>query len=106
MVARVTVSLSDEVVGLLDAEAAELGVPRSQLVQESIVSYLGKTREERRLDARRRSMIAAMERMRSMQERFGRQDRRSSAHILREIRDADDAATLCECERGAGRSDD
>lgn len=100
MYARVTVSLPPELLERLDADAAETGASRSELVQESIASYLGKTAEERAAEERRQRMLSALEGMRTFH--IGREiaDDRPSLEILREVRATDDSAPL----RGQGRS--
>ena len=94
MPAKVTISLPDELLSRLDAEARELGVPRSELVQESLTTYLGKTAEERQVEARRERMLWALEQMRTMHERYPVYDDRPTLEILREIRETDDSASL------------
>lgn len=94
MTARVTISLSDDLLSRLDAEADALGVPRSELVQESLATYLGKTAEERANEARRARMIEAFEGMKTMQDRYEILDDRPSLEILREVRETDDSAPL------------
>lgn len=94
MTARVTISLSDELLSRLDAEADALGMPRSELVQESLATYLGKTAPERARDAKRARMLDVIEGMRTFH--IGREvlDDRPSLEILREVRETDDAAPL------------
>jgi predicted transcriptional regulator len=94
MTAKVTISLPDELLERLDAEARELGVPRSELVQESLASYLGRTTDERAEEARRARMLEAIEGMRTMGERYPILDDRPSLEILREVRETDDSAPL------------
>jgi predicted transcriptional regulator len=94
MTAKVTISLPDELLDLLDAEARELGVPRSELVQESLATYLTKSAEEREAEARRARMLGALEGMRTMHQRYPVYDDRPSLEILREIRETDDSAPL------------
>lgn len=102
MTAKVTISLPDALLERLDLEARELGVPRSELVQESLASYLGKTADERAEEARRARMLEAIEGMRTMH--IGRTicDDRPSLEILREVRETDDSAPL----RGMNRDDE
>lgn len=94
MTARVTISLPDDLLDRLDAEAGELGVARSELVQESVASYLGKSAQERAAEARRARMLEAIEGMRNFH--IGREvrDDRPSLEILREIRETDDSAPM------------
>lgn len=94
MTARVTISLPDELLERLDAEAEAAGVPRSELVQESLATYLGKTADQRAQDARRDRMLAALEGMRTFHLRYPIQDDRPSLEILREVRETDDSASL------------
>lgn len=94
MTAKVTISLPDELLERLDAEARELGVARSELVQESLATYLGKTTDEREAEARRVRMMDVIERMRTFDQRYPTYDDRPSLEILREIRETDDSAPL------------
>ena len=94
MTAKVTISLPDELLEQLDAAASEAGAARSELVQESLVAYLGKTADERRAEARRAKALWALEQMRTMHERYPVYDDRPTLEILREIRETDDSAPL------------
>jgi predicted transcriptional regulator len=94
MTSKVTISLPEELLARLDAEATDLGVARSELVRESLATYLGRTRDERIDDARRARMLEALEGMRTMHERYPIRDDRPSLEILREIRATDDSAPL------------
>jgi metal-responsive CopG/Arc/MetJ family transcriptional regulator len=94
MTAKVTISLPDDLFERLDAEADDLGVSRSELVQESLSAYLGKTQEERADEARRARMLEALEGMRTMHERYDVRDDRPTLEILREVRETDDSAPL------------
>jgi len=86
MTAKVTISLPDELLQRLDAEARELGVARSELVQESLATYLGKTAEDRQAEARRVRALSALEQMRTFPDGRTVHDDRPSLEILREIR--------------------
>jgi metal-responsive CopG/Arc/MetJ family transcriptional regulator len=99
MTAKVTISLPDDLLDRLDAEAHELGVPRSELVQESLAAYLGKTAEQRDAEARRARMLEVLEKMRTFSEGRTVYDDRPSLEILREIRETDDSAPLRGYER-------
>jgi metal-responsive CopG/Arc/MetJ family transcriptional regulator len=94
MTAKVTISLPDDLFERLDAEAGELGVSRSELVQESLASYLAKTADQRADDERRTRMLEALEGMRTFH--IGREilDDRPTLEILREVRETDDSAPL------------
>lgn len=95
MTAKVTISLPDELLARLDAEAGDLGMARSELVQESLAAYLGKTAEERHAEARQRRMLWALEQMEGFEERHPTvYDDRPTLEVLREIRETDDSAPL------------
>jgi predicted transcriptional regulator len=94
MVSRVTISLSDELLARLDAEAEAQGCARSFVAQEAMASYLGKTAEQRAEEERRASIGRAIKGMREMAARNPRLDGRPSLEILREIRDTNDSAPL------------
>lgn len=99
MVAKVTVSIPESLLERLDAEARELGVARSELVQESLATYLGKTAEQRAADALRTRRLEALEKMRHFADGRTIHDDRPSLEILREIRETDDSAPM----RGYGK---
>ena len=101
MTSRVTISLPDDLLARLDADAADQGVARSELVQESIASYLSKSASERTDETRRRRMLDALEGMRTMHERYPVADDRPSLEILREVRETDDSAPLRDIRKGA-----
>jgi len=94
MTAKVTISLPDELLHRLDAEARALGVARSELVQESLATYLGKTAEERQAEARRARMLEALEGMRHFGDGRKIYDDRPTLEILREVRETHDSAPL------------
>lgn len=94
MTARVTISLPDDLLDRVDAEAREAGVARSELVQESLASYLGKSAEQRANEARRTRMLEALEGMRTFGEGRDIRDDRPTLEVLREIRATDDSAPL------------
>ncbi|MBE0417245.1 MAG: ribbon-helix-helix protein, CopG family [Coriobacteriia bacterium] len=94
MTAKITISLPDDLFARLDTEAEQLGVSRSELVQESLAAYLGKTPGQRADDARRARMLEALEGMRTFH--IGREirDDRPSLEILREVRETHDSAPM------------
>jgi predicted transcriptional regulator len=100
MTARVTISLPDDLLAKLDADAEALGVARSELVQESIASYLGRSADERAQEARRRRMLEALEGMRTFSVGREVRDDRPSLEILREVRETDDSAPMRDIRRG------
>ncbi|MDP2400863.1 MAG: ribbon-helix-helix protein, CopG family [Actinomycetota bacterium] len=100
MTSKVTISLPDELLARLDAEATDLGVARSELVRESLATYLGRTRDERIDDARRARMLEALEGMRNFHVGREVRDDRPSLEILREVRETDDSAPMRDARKG------
>jgi predicted transcriptional regulator len=94
MVSRVTISLSEELLARLDAEAEAQGCARSFVAQEAMASYLGKTAEQRAEEERRASIRRAIDGMRHFEEGRVIRDDRPSLEILREIRATDDHAPM------------
>lgn len=92
MTAKVTISLPEDLLARLDGEAGTLGRARSDLVQESLVAYLGKTAEERAAEARLAGMREAIEHLRTMFDGVALLDDRPTLDILREVRGTDDRA--------------
>jgi predicted transcriptional regulator len=64
--AKVTISLSDDLLARLDAEATVLGTTRSALLQDAAASFLARPLRGRADDARRHRVLAAIENMRAM----------------------------------------
>jgi predicted transcriptional regulator len=64
--AKVTISLSDDLLARLDAEAAALRTTRSALLQEAAASFLVRAPNDRQDDARRHRVLAAIGNMRAM----------------------------------------
>jgi predicted transcriptional regulator len=99
MVKKVTISLPDELLASLDAEAASLDVTRSGIVQEASAHYLRHTREEREATERRAraervmSGFAALAALPSL-------DDRPSSEVLREVRGHSDSTPVPRPESG------
>ncbi len=91
MASKVTISLPDDLLARIDAEAAARGESRSLIVQEASACYLAQTAEERSRQARRARVIEAVKAMKSISAEPV-VDSRTSLEILREIRGTDDAA--------------
>lgn len=66
MTAKVTISLSDDLLARLDAEAAALKTTRSALLQKAAASFLVRAPEDRQDDARRQRVLAAVDSIRAM----------------------------------------
>jgi hypothetical protein len=94
MVARVTISLPEDLLARLDAEAAEAGTSRSWLAQEAMASYLSQTAEERDAADRERRADELIERLDHFWDGVEIRDGRPTLEILREIRATDDSAPM------------
>ena len=86
MVAKVTISLPEELLARLDAEAASAGASRSWVAQEAMARYLGQTWEERDDADRQRRADDLMERLLHFEDGLEIRDDRPSLEILREVR--------------------
>ena len=93
MVKKITISLSDELLERIDAEAEALGTSRSFIMQEASARYVAMTTDERAAETRRRSIQSAIAGMREMRT-WPALDDRPTLEILREIRATDDSAPL------------
>ena len=94
MVAKVTISLPEELLARLDAEAASAGASRSWVAQEAMASYLGQTAEQREAAERMRRADDLMERLRHFEDGRVIRDDRPSLEILREVRETNDSAPM------------
>lgn len=84
--AKVNVSLPDELLHDLDALAEELAKSRSGLVQEATARYVAQVREEREARARSERIGQAIARMREIAEVVGEFD---ATAVIRADRDSD-----------------
>jgi predicted transcriptional regulator len=103
MVAKVTISLPEELLAKLDAEAASVGASRSWVAQEAMASYLGQSTEQREAAARSAKADELIERLRHFEDGLEIRDDRPSLEILREVRATDDSAPMRDVRRQAGR---
>jgi len=93
MVKKVTVSLSDELLAAIDAEAESLNLSRSGVVQEASAHYLRHSREERAALGRRERVdrvLGGFAQIAALPSR----DARPSLDVLCEVRGSDDSAPL------------
>lgn len=97
MVAKVTVSMADELLETLDREADAQGVSRSALVSDALEALLGTALRARAAEERHSLISAAIVGMREMSARNPGLDGRAPQAVLRETRAKGDAA------RGGGR---
>jgi metal-responsive CopG/Arc/MetJ family transcriptional regulator len=84
--AKVNVSLPDELLEQVDALAAELERSRSGLVQEATAQYVARVRVERAEEERRARMDRAFADMRALSKKVGSFD---STAAIRADRDSD-----------------
>ncbi len=98
MYAKVTVSLPEELLAAIDADALREGISRSGVVQEAAETYLaGKAAAA---EERYRRGMAAVAAMREMAARPKTRDPRPSLEILRELRANDGFVTPLPDEDG------
>jgi len=94
MVSKITISLPEELLARLDAEATAQGRARSFVAQEAMASYLGQTSEQRELAARKLLADELIERLIHFEDGRVIRDNRPSLEILREVRATDDSAPM------------
>jgi predicted transcriptional regulator len=85
VVRKVTISVSDELLGELDAEAAATGTTRSGIVQEASAHYLAHARDERSGVERHKQADDLIGWLQELADRPSR-DERPTLEILREVR--------------------
>jgi predicted transcriptional regulator len=86
MVAKVTVSLAEDLLAALDAEAEVRGMSRSAVVAVALDSLLGARAKARAADERGLKISGAVEGMREMAARNPALDGRLPLETLREVR--------------------
>jgi predicted transcriptional regulator len=87
-VAKITISLPEDVLAAVDAEAEASGESRSFILREASVSYLAARREATAARERGRRATAALEDMKRIAA-LPKRDARPSLEILRELREHD-----------------
>jgi metal-responsive CopG/Arc/MetJ family transcriptional regulator len=68
---KLNISVPQELLGEIDAEAAALGLTRSGLIQEASARYIVNAREDRDAETRRLRIEAAARRMKRIGADFG-----------------------------------
>ncbi len=86
MVAKVTVSLAEDLLAALDTEAASRGVSRSAVVADALEVLLGARSRARAVQERGERIAGAIEGMRVMAERNPALDGRVAVEALRDVR--------------------
>jgi hypothetical protein len=90
--ARVTISIQEDLLAEVDAEASGTGASRSSVIQEATARYVTGMRTAEAAAEHRRSVGLALEGMRKLRERLPL-DPRPTLELLREIRENDDFVT-------------
>ena len=86
---KLNISMPQELLDEIDAEASALGLSRSGLIQEASARYVVSAREDRETEARRLRIEAAAARMRRIGVDFGRVG--DTAQLIAEARAAEEA---------------
>ena len=85
---KLNISMPQELLDEIDAEASALGLSRSGLIQEASVRYVLRAREDRETEARCLRVGAAAARMRRIGVEFGPAD--DTAQLVAEARAAEE----------------
>ncbi|HEX9092952.1 MAG TPA: hypothetical protein VF902_03130 [Coriobacteriia bacterium] len=85
--AKVNISLPDELLAWIDAEAKELDVTRSGLIQEASARYIVSVRDDRDKEIRRLRVLAAQKRMREIGARMGFTGDEDPVRLVHEARE-------------------
>ena len=86
---KLNISMPQELLDEIDAEASVLGLSRSGLIQEATARYVVTTREDREAEVRRLRVEAAAERMRRIGVDFGPAG--DTAQLVAEARSAEES---------------
>lgn len=85
---KLNISMPQELLDEIDAEASALGLSRSGLIQEASARYVVSTRRDREAEKRRLRIEAAAERMRRLGTEYGL--RGDAAEMIAEARSAEE----------------
>jgi metal-responsive CopG/Arc/MetJ family transcriptional regulator len=86
-VAKINISLSDELLAHIDAEAKALEVSRSGLIQEASVRYIVAVRGDREAEVRRLRIAEAARRAKELGTRMGLTGDIDTVRLVHEVRD-------------------
>ncbi len=89
-VSKFTISMPEDLLAGIDAEAAALGETRSGVIREASVRYLERRHEDEAAAERQRRVAGAIAMMRELAQ-LPCSDERPSLEILRELRETDGA---------------
>jgi len=101
-VSKFTISMPEDLLAEIDADAAARGDTRSGIIREASVEYLHRVREEDAAAARRRAVGEALQMMRDLASEPVLDDR-PTLEILRELRESEGLGRPA--RSGAGESD-
>ena len=85
--AKVNISLPDELLAWIDAEAKVLDMSRSGLIQEASARYIVSVRDDRSTELRRLRILAAQKRAREIGRRMGFTGDEDSVRLVHEARE-------------------
>ena len=85
---KLNISMPQELLTQIDAEAIELGLTRSGLIQEASARYVAGARSDREAERRRLRVESAAARMRAIGARFDLN--RDAAQLVAEARSAEE----------------
>jgi metal-responsive CopG/Arc/MetJ family transcriptional regulator len=88
-VTKLNISMPQELLAEIDAEASELGLTRSGLIQEASARYVASARGNREAERRRIRIESAAARMRAIGERCGLSG--DTAELVAEVRASEEA---------------
>ncbi len=88
---KLNISMPEELLVELDAEADELGLSRSGLIQEASAIYIASAREDREAERHRLRTLSAAQRMREAGTRLGLAGQ-DPVRLLAELRVADESS--------------
>jgi metal-responsive CopG/Arc/MetJ family transcriptional regulator len=87
---KVNISLPAELLERIDAEAKQLGMSRSGLIQEASAHYIASTETEREAEIRRMRIDAAMKRMKKIGKEMGLVGHIDTVKLVHDAREEDE----------------
>ncbi len=88
---KINISISPELLELIDSEAKALGTSRSGLIQEASARYVTEVERDREAELRRRKTKAAARRMKELGTRLGLTSETDVVTLLADARAVEDA---------------
>lgn len=84
---KINISLPDELLATIDAEARELGLSRSGLIQEASVRYIAEAQADREREVRRLRIKAAAKRAQALGRAAGLVGHVDTVELVHQARD-------------------